>query len=264
MDRQLLRPRARGPAAPARGGRRPSRAQGHAHDRAGDLRRGVGRGRVRDDRGVAGRSRAASWASAARARCRRRCRCSATSSRRRSAARRSRSGRAWAGTFTAVGPLVGGLLLAHFWWGSVFLVNVPVVIVALVLVARWVPRSHDPATPPIDRWSALLWWGSLTALIVAIIEGPAARLGRRRWSCCSGVGGGGPVRRVRAPGGRTRSAPLIEDETRRDPRLLWGAAVITALFFGVIGMQFVLTQWIQGPRGLRARSRPVSTSCRPR
>ena len=44
------------------------------------------------------------------------------------------------GTFTAVGPLVGGLLLAHFWWGSVFLVNVPVVIVALVLVARWVPR----------------------------------------------------------------------------------------------------------------------------
>ncbi len=45
---------------------------------------------------------------------------------------------------------------------------------------------------------------------------------------------------------------MIEDETRRDPRLLWGAAVITALFFGVIGMQFVLTQWIQGPEGYDA------------
>ena len=49
-----------------------------------------------------------------------------------------------AGLMTAVGPVVGGVLLAHFWWGSVFLVNVPVVLVALVLVARWVPRSHDP------------------------------------------------------------------------------------------------------------------------
>jgi hypothetical protein len=41
--------------------------------------------------------------------------------------------------------------------------------------------------------------------------------------------------------------PLIEDATRRDPRLRWGAATITALFFGVMGTQFVLTQWIQGP-----------------
>jgi MFS family permease len=154
------------------------------------------------------------------------------------------------GTFTAVGPLVGGLLLSRFWWGSVFLVNVPVVIVALILVARWVPRSHDPSTPPVDRWSALLWWGALTALIVAIIEGP-----QRGWGSplvlLAGVAAValfvGFVRREdRSP------TPLIEDDTRRDPRLRWGAAVITALFFGVIGMQFVLTQWIQGPEGYDA------------
>jgi EmrB/QacA subfamily drug resistance transporter len=152
-----------------------------------------------------------------------------------------------AGLATAVGPVVGGLLLARFWWGSVFLVNVPVVIVGLILTARWVPRSHDPASPPVDRWSALLWWGALTGIILAIVEGP-----QRGWTS--------PLVLVAAIGGALlfvafakreehSSEPLIEDETRRDPRLRWGAATVTALFFGVMGTQFVLTQWIQGPQG---------------
>ena len=62
------------------------------------------------------------------------------------------------GTATAVGPVVGGLLLAHFWWGSVFLVNAPVVVVTLVLAARWVPRSHDPASPPVEPTSPPCEW----------------------------------------------------------------------------------------------------------
>lgn len=155
----------------------------------------------------------------------------------------------WSGTAsiaTAVGPVLGGLLLARFWWGSVFLVNVPVVVVALVLTARWVPRSHDPASPPVDRWSALLWWVALTGMIVAIVEGP-----QRGWASPIVLGSAaaalaffvGFVRR------EERSAhPLIDDDTRHDPRLRWGAATVTALFFGVMGLQFVLTQWIQGPR----------------
>jgi DHA2 family multidrug resistance protein-like MFS transporter len=151
-----------------------------------------------------------------------------------------------AGIATAVGPVVGGLLLARFWWGSVFLVNVPIVLLALVLTARWVPRSHDPASPPVDRWSALLWWGALTAVIVAIVEGP-----QRGWGSplvlTSGAAGvllfvAFLKREERSP------EPLIEDRTRRDPRLRWGAATVTALFFGVMGLQFVLTQWIQGPQ----------------
>jgi MFS family permease len=151
------------------------------------------------------------------------------------------------GTFTAVGPVVGGLLLAHFWWGSVFLVNVPVVIVTLVLAARWVPRSHDATSPPVDRWSALLWWGALTAIIVAIIEGP-----QRGWSSPIVVGAGAAAVVLLVGFGRREErspTPLIDDDTRRDPRLRWGAAVISALFFGVMGTQFVLTQWIQGPEG---------------
>jgi DHA2 family multidrug resistance protein-like MFS transporter len=151
-----------------------------------------------------------------------------------------------AGLMTAVGPVVGGLLLAHFWWGSVFLVNVPVVVVALVLVARWVPRSHDPSSPPVDRWSALLWWGALSAIILAIVEGP--ELG---WASPLVLGAAvGGVALLLAFGTREEHStePLIEDETRRDPRLRWGAAAVSALFFGVMGTQFVLTQWIQGPQ----------------
>jgi MFS family permease len=151
-----------------------------------------------------------------------------------------------AGIATAVGPVVGGLLLAHFWWGSVFLVNVPVVLLALVLTALWVPRSHDPASPPVDRWSALLWWGALTAVIVAIVEGP-----QRSWASplVLTAATAGVVLFVAFLKREERSPePLIEDGTRRDPRLRWGAATITALFFGVMGLQFVLTQWIQGPQ----------------
>jgi predicted MFS family arabinose efflux permease len=141
---------------------------------------------------------------------------------------------------------VGGLLLARFWWGSVFLVNVPVVLVALVLTALWVPRSHDPASPPVDRWSALLWWGALTAVIVAIVEGP-----QRGWASplVLTAAAAGVLLFVAFLKREERSPePLIEDGTRRDPRLRWGAATVTALFFGVMGLQFVLTQWIQGPQ----------------
>ena len=151
-----------------------------------------------------------------------------------------------AGIATAIGPVVGGLLLARYWWGSVFLVNVPVVLVALVLTALWVPRSHDPAAPPVDRGSALLWWCALTAIIVAIIEGP-----QRGWGSplVVAAGAGGVLMLVAFARREDRSTkPLIEDATRRDPRLRWGAATVVALFFGVMGMQFVLSLWIQGPQ----------------
>ncbi|HZA86300.1 MAG TPA: MFS transporter, partial [Acidimicrobiales bacterium] len=52
---------------------------------------------------------------------------------------------ATAGAAVAIGPVTGGWLLEHFWWGSVFLVNVPVVVVALVLGQLFVPTSRDPA-----------------------------------------------------------------------------------------------------------------------
>jgi len=152
-----------------------------------------------------------------------------------------------AGFAAAVGPVVGGILLAHFWWGSVFLVNVPMAVAAIAAVMWLVPTSRDPDAHPVDRSSALRWWGALTAAIFAIIEGP-----EEGWTSPIVLGSAtaaillfwGFVRRE-----RRSPTPLIPEGTARDPRLQWGAATVFALFFALLGVQFVLTQWLQGPLG---------------
>src|SRR5216683_790903 len=78
-----------------------------------------------------------------------------------------------AGAGAAVGPVAGGFLLEHFWWGSVFLVNVPLVVAALVGGRVLVPNSHDPHADPLDPVGAVLSMAGLGALLYGIIEGPA-------------------------------------------------------------------------------------------
>src|SRR6202012_3343282 len=65
----------------------------------------------------------------------------------------------WAGAVglaLAIGPITGGLLLAHFWWGSVFLINVPICAIAATLMFRIVPDSKDPAPGKLDPVGVLL------------------------------------------------------------------------------------------------------------
>ncbi|MEU2335995.1 MFS transporter [Streptomyces sp. NPDC013172] len=80
----------------------------------------------------------------------------------------------WAGGVglaIAIGPITGGLLLDHFWWGSVFLVNVPIVIIALVLMVWLVPDSRDPRPGRIDPVGVLLSVVGLVLLVYGIIKG---------------------------------------------------------------------------------------------
>ncbi|QKW19350.1 MFS transporter [Kitasatospora sp. NA04385] len=80
----------------------------------------------------------------------------------------------WAGAVglaIAIGPITGGLLIEHFWWGSVFLVNVPIVIVALGLMGWLVPDSKDPNPGKLDPVGVLLSIVGLVALIYGIIKG---------------------------------------------------------------------------------------------
>ncbi|MEV6927884.1 MFS transporter [Dactylosporangium sp. NPDC051485] len=80
----------------------------------------------------------------------------------------------WAGAVglgVAIGPIVGGLLLEHFWWGSVFLINVPIVIAGLILVNALIPESRDPRPGRIDFFGVLLSIIGLTLLTYGVIEG---------------------------------------------------------------------------------------------
>ena len=151
-----------------------------------------------------------------------------------------------AGVASAAGPIAGGLLLARFWWGSIFLVNVPLAVIAIVAAILLVPTSRDPAARPLDRGSALRWWAALTAALVAIIEGP-----QQGWTSPVVLGAAAAaivllVAFVHRE--RVSDRPMIPRATVRDPRLRWGAVTMAALFFAAFGVQFVLTQWLQGPR----------------
>ncbi|MCO5996427.1 MFS transporter [Actinoallomurus rhizosphaericola] len=80
----------------------------------------------------------------------------------------------WAGAVgigVAIGPITGGLLLDHFWWGSVFLINVPVVIAGVIGIALLVPESRNPIRAKIDFGGVLLSIAGLILLTYGIIEG---------------------------------------------------------------------------------------------
>ncbi len=81
----------------------------------------------------------------------------------------------WAGVSAlgiGLGPITGGILLEHFWWGSIFIVNVPIVIVGLVLGYFLVPESRDPEHAALDPLGAVLSIVALGSLLWAIIEAP--------------------------------------------------------------------------------------------
>src|SRR3954451_494602 len=97
----------------------------------------------------------------------------------------------WAGAVglgVAIGPIVGGLLLEHFWWGSVFLINVPIVIAGVVLVSVLVPESRDPRPGRIDIVGVLLSILGLTLLTYGVIEGGENGFGNARaWGTLVGA-----------------------------------------------------------------------------
>jgi len=151
-----------------------------------------------------------------------------------------------AGIAAAVGPIAGGILLSRFWWGSIFLVNAPIVVVTLLGVVFLLPPSRAPVPRPVDGRGSLLWVGSLALLLFAIIEGPV-----RGWRSPPVWGAGLAACALMAAFARQEQrakAPMLESSMARDPRLRSGAITIAGMFFALFGTQFTLTQWIQGPR----------------
>ncbi|MCB0976227.1 MAG: MFS transporter [Acidimicrobiales bacterium] len=164
---------------------------------------------------------------------------------------RARAIALWSGVSSVAaggGPVVGGLLLRHFWWGSIFLVNVPVTIAVFIAAWRLVPDSRDPATPKMDVVGSLTWTVALTALLFAVIEG-----GEIGWTSALVLAcfGAAAVLLVCFAWWQRRSDhPLLSPATVADRRMQAGMVIVPVLFFAVFGLQFILTQWLQGVKGL--------------
>ena len=156
---------------------------------------------------------------------------------------------AMAGVAIAVGPVTGGWLLEHFWWGSVFLVNVPVVIVAVVLGQLYVPTSRDPSAPPVDLPGAVLSIAGLVILVWAIIDGAHG------WTDPL-VLGAFALSAVLLLGfvlwERHTPTPMLDIDFFRNARFSAASGALMLTFFAMLGSLFLLTQFLQAVLGYTA------------
>ncbi|MFI7103617.1 MFS transporter [Streptomyces sp. NPDC050161] len=157
----------------------------------------------------------------------------------------------WAGGVglaIAVGPIAGGLLLTHFWWGSVFLINVPIVLVALTAVVLLVPDSKDPAPGRLDPVGVLLSVVGLVLLVYGIIRG--GRLAD--FAAPEVVGttlGGLVVLAVFVAHQRRSDHPSIDMGYFRKPAFSAAVTAIALVFFALVGVTFLIVFYVQSVRG---------------
>jgi len=170
---------------------------------------------------------------------------------------------ATSGVGVAAGPITGGWLLEHFWWGSVFFVNVPIVLLVVVIAWRVVPESREAAAPRLDIVGVVASIAAISALVYTVIEAP-----ERGWLDPLTIGGfvvaavllaGFVVWELRV------DSPMLPVAIFRNLRFSAASVAITSAFFALFGFIFLITQYFQLTRGyspLEAglRTLPVATS----
>jgi EmrB/QacA subfamily drug resistance transporter len=150
---------------------------------------------------------------------------------------------ATAGVAVALGPLTGGFLLEHFYWGSVFLINLPIVALGVLAGIFLIPNSKDPSARRLDPVGAVLSVVSLSTLLFAVIEAPEKGWTATTTLVCFGVGG---VLLAAFFVWELRSAhPMLELSFFRNPRFSIASLAIMLTFFAMFGSLFVLTQYFQ-------------------
>ena len=149
----------------------------------------------------------------------------------------------FAGVGAATGSIISGFLLEHFWWGSIFLTNVGVVIVALVAGHFLVPHSREERRPALDPLGAVLSIAGLGTLIYAIIEAPNKGWGSPStmiaFLIAAVVLGAFIAWELHA------SEPMLDLRFFRNPRFTAATTSISLVFFVMFGMIFLLTQYLQ-------------------
>ncbi|EPG66020.1 MFS transporter [Leptospira wolffii] len=156
----------------------------------------------------------------------------------------------WGTSFSfggAIGPLVGGVLLEHFWWGSVFLLSVPVMILLLIVGPKLLPEFKDPNAGNLDILSAILSLASVLLIIYGF-----KRVAEAGWdlicilSILSGIGVG--VLFVRRQ--KTLADPLIDLALFRIPQFSGALIANTLTIFVALGTFLFIAQYLQLVLGL--------------
>lgn len=156
----------------------------------------------------------------------------------------------WIASFSAgaaIGPILGGILLAHFWWGSVFLMSVPVMLLLLVLGPALLPEFRDPAAGRLDLLSALL---SLTAVLAVIYGLKQTAQDGVGWLPALAILGGLAVGIVFLRRQRTLADPMIDLQLFRVPAFTASLATYTLGFFALFGISLFIAQYLQLVLGL--------------
>jgi len=151
------------------------------------------------------------------------------------------------GLAVAIGPVSGGVLLRHFTWSSVFLINIPVVVIALIAGRALLPESRDPKAGRFDPLGALLSVAGITLLTWSIIEAP--RHGWLSATTLGGIFGALVILATFAAWQVRRPDPMLDVRLFRNPRFSASSGAIALAFFGLFGFIFMVTQYFQVVRG---------------
>ncbi|AOR37236.1 MFS transporter [Streptomyces fodineus] len=161
----------------------------------------------------------------------------------------------------AGGPLIGGFVLNHFWWGAIFLVNIPVAALGLVAVVALVPESKNPRGDRPDLLGAVLSTIGMASLVYAVISGPG-----HGWTSARVLGTAGAAVVVLGAFAWWESRvaePMLDVHFFRDRRFMGAVAGAVLITFGMGGALFLLTQHLQfvlgyGPLEAGLRTAPLA------
>jgi len=149
-----------------------------------------------------------------------------------------------------LGPIVGGYLLEHFWWGSIFLINVPVVATAMAAIAVLLPESRDPHPAAADLPGGVLSTLGLVSFVYGVIEAPG-----RGWDhplVLAALAAAVVLLTVFVWWELRTPQPMIDLRLFGRAQFAWGTAGATLASFALFGLLFTLPQYLQFVAGLDA------------
>ena len=168
-----------------------------------------------------------------------------------------------------VGPIVGGWLLDHFWWGSVFLINVPVVVIAMIAVTTLMPESRSEDKPGVDIAGVLISSAGLSVLTYGLIKAGESGWGDQTAIATMSAGvvmliafvawerrlgrpaGRAQERSARRPASQRKPAqPLVDLTLFSSAGFTWGTVLSTLVSFALFGILFAMPQYFLQVRGL--------------